>query len=88
MFLDSRGWWRRRPRWEERWKDTRWGLDAGRTPEGEWERLVTNAQHHGQAVAMLPPEQLGPYDLYAARFVPREPPRRRGAHADLPVLGH
>ena len=73
MYLDSRGWWRRRPRWEERWKDTRWDLDTGRTPEGEWERLVTNAQHHGHTVAMLLPEQLGPYDLYAGRFVPENP---------------
>jgi hypothetical protein len=72
MYLNGRPWFRR-PRWEERWKDTRWEIDAGRTPDGEWERLVVMAQQHGHAVVVLPPERLGPDDLHIGRFVPENP---------------
>jgi len=65
--------WFRRPRWEERWKDTRYDVDDGRTPEVEWERQLATARHHHHAVVVLPPEQLGPDDLYIGRFVPESP---------------
>jgi hypothetical protein len=69
MYINGQRWFRR-PRWEERWKDTRWDVGGERTPEGEWERLVAMAQQHGHAVVVLSPEQLDPDDLYAGRFIP------------------
>jgi hypothetical protein len=71
MYLNNRRL-LRRGRWEEGWVDLCYQSDR-LTPAGEWDHIVKTAEGNGDAIAIMPPERLGPNDLFAGRFVPEHP---------------